>query len=168
MQKCVSLSHRRLKSLPFFRVGCMHGRCARSRSTDTSTERRLFTISHGTRHPPVPDSHKPLRTQVVACELHSWFGPSDVTSLLLLLCAQGEPNPKAFPLADAQLSVTILDVVQQAANYKQLKKGANEGARLACARCDYYPMCRAKLILLTLFPNRDACGSYQDPESRHC
>ena len=38
------------------------------------------------------------------------------------------PNPKAFPLADATLSITILDVIQQAANYKQLKKGANEGA----------------------------------------
>lgn len=37
-------------------------------------------------------------------------------------------NPKAFPLADAQLTVTILDVIQQAANFKQLKKGANEGA----------------------------------------
>lgn len=59
-------------------------------------------------------------------------------------------NPKAYPLADAQVSMhidsctvsghltilsmqsqltnTILDVVQQATNYKQLKKGANEGA----------------------------------------
>ena len=36
-------------------------------------------------------------------------------------------NPKAYPLADSQLSMTILDLVQQAANYKQLKKGANEG-----------------------------------------
>ena len=45
------------------------------------------------------------------------------------LRSQAEPNPKAFPLADAALSITILDVVQQAANYKQLKKGANEGAR---------------------------------------
>lgn len=35
---------------------------------------------------------------------------------------------QAYPLADAQLTVTILDIVQQAANYKQLKKGANEGA----------------------------------------
>ena len=35
------------------------------------------------------------------------------------------PNPKAYPLAGADLSVTILDLVQQAANYKQLKKGAN-------------------------------------------
>eukprot|EP00894_Picocystis_sp_ML_P000603 jgi/Pico_ML_1/51120/g2204.t1 len=37
-----------------------------------------------------------------------------------------EINAKAYPLADAQLTVTILDIVQQAANYKQLKKGANE------------------------------------------
>ncbi|KAE8698364.1 NHP2-like protein 1 [Hibiscus syriacus] len=35
----------------------------------------------------------------------------------------GEPvNPKAYPLADAQLTTTILDLVQQAANYKQLKR----------------------------------------------
>ena len=39
------------------------------------------------------------------------------------------PNPKAFPLADPALSITILDVVQQAANYKQLKKGANEATK---------------------------------------
>lgn len=39
-------------------------------------------------------------------------------------------NPKAYPLADAQLTITILDIVQQASNYKQLKKGANEGPRL--------------------------------------
>ena len=37
-------------------------------------------------------------------------------------------NPKAYPLADAELSVKIMDLVQQAGNYKQLKKGANEGA----------------------------------------
>ncbi len=36
-------------------------------------------------------------------------------------------NPKAFPLADASLTVSILDLVQSATNYKQLKKGANEG-----------------------------------------
>lgn len=40
-------------------------------------------------------------------------------------------NPKAYPLADAQLAITILDLVQQAANYKQLKKGANEGIFLS-------------------------------------
>jgi len=38
-------------------------------------------------------------------------------------------NPKAYPLADAALTVTIMDLVQQAANYKQLKKGANEATK---------------------------------------
>merc|ERR1712034_279540 len=40
-----------------------------------------------------------------------------------------EVNPKAYPLADPQLTVTILDLVQQAANYKQLLKGANEATK---------------------------------------
>ncbi|KAJ6833247.1 NHP2-like protein 1 [Iris pallida] len=37
-------------------------------------------------------------------------------------------NPKAYPLADAQLTITILDLIQQA-NFKQLKKGANEATK---------------------------------------
>lgn len=41
-----------------------------------------------------------------------------------------EVNPKAYPLADATLTKTILDLVQQASNYKQLRKGANEGKSL--------------------------------------
>uniref|UniRef100_A0A3B4E2P1 NHP2-like protein 1 n=1 Tax=Pygocentrus nattereri TaxID=42514 RepID=A0A3B4E2P1_PYGNA len=40
-----------------------------------------------------------------------------------------EVNPKAYPLADATLTKTILDLVQQAANYKQLRKGANEATK---------------------------------------
>jgi U4/U6 small nuclear ribonucleoprotein SNU13 len=32
----------------------------------------------------------------------------------------------AWPLADAQLSQELLDLVQQASHYRQLKKGANE------------------------------------------
>ena len=36
-------------------------------------------------------------------------------------------NPKAYPLADPQLTGTILNLLQQATNYKQIKKGANEG-----------------------------------------
>jgi hypothetical protein len=39
-----------------------------------------------------------------------------------------EVSKKAFPLASADLTVAILDLIQQANNYKQLKKGANEGA----------------------------------------
>ncbi|KXN71972.1 13 kDa ribonucleo protein-associated protein [Conidiobolus coronatus NRRL 28638] len=40
-----------------------------------------------------------------------------------------EVNPKAFPLADATLTNNILDLVQQASHYKQLKKGANEATK---------------------------------------
>ncbi|WVQ80004.1 ribonucleoprotein-associated protein [Cryptococcus sp. DSM 104549] len=39
------------------------------------------------------------------------------------------PNPKAFPLANAQLTNQILDLIQQAQHYKQLKKGANEATK---------------------------------------
>jgi len=38
-------------------------------------------------------------------------------------------NPKAFPLAPIDLSNTILDIVQQAQNYHQLRKGANEATK---------------------------------------
>ena len=38
-----------------------------------------------------------------------------------------EVNPKAYPLADTELTKKLLDLVQQAVNYKQLRKGANEG-----------------------------------------
>ena len=40
-----------------------------------------------------------------------------------------EVNAKAFPLADEELAISILDLVQQASNYKQLKKGANEATK---------------------------------------
>ena len=47
--------------------------------------------------------------------------------------AEDAVNPKAFPLADANLTKTILDIVNQASYYKQLKKGANEGKRFRFA-----------------------------------
>jgi len=40
-----------------------------------------------------------------------------------------EVNPKAYPLADSALTQKILELVQQAANYKQLRKGANEATK---------------------------------------
>ncbi|KZV85512.1 hoip-prov protein [Exidia glandulosa HHB12029] len=43
--------------------------------------------------------------------------------------AEEPPNPKAWPLADAKLTNQILDLVQQAGNYKQLRKGANEATK---------------------------------------
>merc|ERR1712146_435402 len=39
------------------------------------------------------------------------------------------PNPKAYPLAGPDLTLTILDLVTQASHYKQLKKGANEATK---------------------------------------
>lgn len=38
-------------------------------------------------------------------------------------------NPKAFPLADNTLAESIIDLVQQAAHYKQIRKGANEATK---------------------------------------
>jgi hypothetical protein len=51
---------------------------------------------------------------------------------------EDEVNPKAYPLAPPELSGKILDILQQAVNYKQLKKGANEGGlRLASPSCGH-------------------------------
>ncbi|KZS93497.1 L30e-like protein [Sistotremastrum niveocremeum HHB9708] len=40
-----------------------------------------------------------------------------------------EQRGKAWPLADATLTNSILDLVEQASQYKQLKKGANEATK---------------------------------------
>ena len=40
-----------------------------------------------------------------------------------------EVNPKAYPLAEHALTTKILNLVQQASNYKQLRKGANEATK---------------------------------------
>jgi U4/U6 small nuclear ribonucleoprotein SNU13 len=40
-----------------------------------------------------------------------------------------EVNPKAYPLAKPDMTAKILDLVQQSANYKQLRKGANEATK---------------------------------------
>ena len=47
--------------------------------------------------------------------------------LSLLFVEADEVNPKAYPLADPALTQKILELVQQALNYQQLRKGANEG-----------------------------------------
>lgn len=43
--------------------------------------------------------------------------------------ANDDVNPKAYPMADQSLTKTILELVQQATNYKQLRKGANEATK---------------------------------------
>lgn len=45
------------------------------------------------------------------------------------MAEEAATNPKAYPLADAPLTSKILNLVQQAANYKQLRKGANEAVK---------------------------------------
>ncbi|KAI0723975.1 NHP2/L7aE family protein [Cerioporus squamosus] len=43
--------------------------------------------------------------------------------------ADSETKAKAWPLADATLNNKILDLVERAQQYKQLKKGANEATK---------------------------------------
>jgi hypothetical protein len=62
-------------------------------------------------------------------------------------------HPKAFPLSDATLTISILDLVQQATGYKQLRKGANEGACACVCMCvGVLPL--ASPALLFLLPPR--------------
>lgn len=85
------------------------------------------------------------------------------------------PNPKAFPLADAALSQQILDVVQQASNMRQLKKGANEATKtlnrgisefiIMAADCEpieillHLPLlCEDKNVPYVFVPSRTALG----------
>eukprot|EP00456_Euglypha_rotunda_P014316 TRINITY_DN1447_c0_g1_i1.p1 TRINITY_DN1447_c0_g1~~TRINITY_DN1447_c0_g1_i1.p1 ORF type:complete len:159 (+),score=23.70 TRINITY_DN1447_c0_g1_i1:95-571(+) len=87
----------------------------------------------------------------------------------------GKINPKAFPLADAQLTIKILELVQQASNYKQLKKGANEAtktlnrgiAELIILAADTEPLaillhlpllCEDKNVHYIFVPSRQALG----------
>lgn len=55
-------------------------------------------------------------------------GAASCCSLLLLLLPS-LPLLLPLPQADAQLTNVIMDIVQQASNYKQLKKGANEATK---------------------------------------
>lgn len=46
-----------------------------------------------------------------------------------LILQTEDVNPKAFPLADQQLTVTIMNLLQEALNYNQLRKGTNEATK---------------------------------------
>ncbi|CAI5659343.1 unnamed protein product [Oreochromis niloticus] len=71
--------------------------------------------------PVVPAPLRMLRNCSPTCFSTVWSTPSRKT--------EAQVNPKAYPLADATLTKTILDLVQQASNYKQLRKGANEATK---------------------------------------
>nr|CAG8444449.1 6537_t:CDS:2 [Entrophospora candida] len=73
-----------------------------------------------------------------------------------------------FPLADADLTNQILDLVQQALNYKQLKKGANEGmSEFIVMTADTEPieillhlplLCEDKNVPYIFVPSKTALG----------
>merc|ERR1712127_170913 len=69
--------------------------------------------------------NRSLRGQLIFHKLHS----SEINKTAMKMEGEAEVNPKAYPLADAQLTVKILGLVQQAVNYKQLRKGANEATK---------------------------------------
>lgn len=50
-------------------------------------------------------------------------------STVSAMTAEQEVNPKAYPLADPKLTTKILNLVQQANNYNELKRGANEATK---------------------------------------
>ena len=52
------------------------------------------------------------------------------TVISFVLQSADDVSPKAFAIADDELTQKILNLVQQASNYKQLWKGANEGKHL--------------------------------------
>ena len=55
---------------------------------------------------------------------------ASINNLIKMALAQtSKVNPKAYPLAPSDLSNAILELVQQSANYKQLKRGANESTK---------------------------------------
>jgi U4/U6 small nuclear ribonucleoprotein SNU13 len=89
--------------------------------------------------------------------------------------AASKPNPKAVPLADPGLTRSILELVQSAANYKQLRKGANEATKtlnrgitdLIILAADTEPLaillhlpllCEDKNVPYVFVPSKDALG----------
>ena len=87
----------------------------------------------------------------------------------------GKPNPKAHPLAPADLTQSILELIQQATNYGQLKRGANEStkalnrgqAMLIVMAADTVPLeillhlpllCEDKNVSYVFVPSRNALG----------
>jgi hypothetical protein len=59
---------------------------------------------------------------------------SEILTLVLRPSAN-EPAHAAWPIADEALTQNLLDLVQQASHYRQLKKGANEGMSTWLSPC---------------------------------
>merc|ERR1711935_15750 len=93
----------------------------------------------------------------------------------LLLNMSDSKQSKAFPLADNQTTTSILELLQQAMHYKQLKKGANEAtktlnrgqAQLIVMAADTEPLeillhlpllCEDKNVPYVFVPHKQALG----------
>ena len=61
------------------------------------------------------------------------FRPCCFQTAAVTTDAMAEVNPKAYPLADAQLTITILDIVQQAA-VRTIRASFFSGFRGVCIR----------------------------------
>lgn len=93
-------------------------------------------------------------------------------------------SEKAFPLADADLTIALLDLVQQATNYKQTKKGANEATKtlnrgiseLIVMAADaepieillHLPVCHASMRGVAVLLDRDLSTLAHSMSSRLC
>ena len=78
--------------------------------------------------PAPPNPHPPAQAQSLPADTLSPCR-SPLSPPCAAFCARPPPCAPSFAQADAQLTITIMDIVQQAANYKQLKKGANEATK---------------------------------------
>ncbi len=96
-------------------------------------------------------------------------------SYLRIYIIQEGSDPRIFPLAKGELSTTILELVQQAAQYKVIKKGANECVKslnrgiadLIVIAADVEPLaivlhlpllCEDKNVPYVYVPSRSALG----------
>ena len=94
---------------------------------------------------------------------------------MLIYFFQTEVNPKAYPLADEELTKTLLQLIKQANDIKQLKKGANESTKtlnrgiseLIILAADVDPieivlhlplLCEDKNVPYVFVPSRDLLG----------
>ena len=75
--------------------------------------------------------------------------------------AETKADSRAYPLAPSTLQSQLLDLIQQAGSYKQLKKGANEGTAPTS-----HPA-TANATLSNPIPPSPIRASDQDPEPWH-
>jgi len=106
---------------------------AGSRQVDRALSKRESLLSVRLETPPPQNTKPPHTANKSVNSQHPRPPGSPLLSHSSLLVVKNQEaiamSEKAFPLADAELTVALLDLVQQATNYKQTKKGANEATK---------------------------------------